>query len=126
MRLLIGLGSAQHVVGGDPPLPVGGARQRDQHGLAGDEVGLLHRIPHRVDEGIRGTHPGIHPDATAGAQRQPRLGGEQGFRFDADGEDQQAGVEVSAVAQGQAQAAAVGGGHDRRHLGGQIQTLDSR
>ncbi|MNV40482.1 hypothetical protein D3C71_1320920 [compost metagenome] len=105
MRLLIGLGSAQHVVGGDPPLPVGGARQRDQHGLAGDEVGLLHRIPHRVDEGIRGAHAGIHLDAAARAQFQPRLGGEQGLGLDAYGQDQQAGVEVRAVIEGQAQAA---------------------
>ncbi len=44
LGLLVGFGSAQHVVGGDAPLPVGGARQQDQHRFAGDEVGL-HRIP---------------------------------------------------------------------------------
>ena len=45
------------------------ARQRDQHGLAGDEICLLHRVPHREDEGIRGAHARIHLDAAARAQR---------------------------------------------------------
>ncbi|MNE50025.1 hypothetical protein D3C80_1445820 [compost metagenome] len=124
LGLLVGFRTAQHVVGGDASLPVGRTRQRDQHRFAGDEIGLLHRIPHRKDEGIRGTHAGIDLDAAARPQFQPRLGGEQGFGLDADGEDQHTGVEMGAVIEGQTQAAAVGGGHGCRLLGGQIQTLD--
>ncbi|MNS89561.1 hypothetical protein D3C72_1235780 [compost metagenome] len=126
LRFLVGLGSAQHVVGGDAPLPVGRARQRDQHSFAGDEVGLLHRIPHRVDEGIRGAHASIHLDAAARTQFQPRLGGEQGLRLDAYGQDQQAGVEVRAVIEGQAQAGTAGDRYGRGLLCRQLQTLDGR
>ncbi len=124
LRLLVGLASPQHVVGGDAPLAVGGARQRDQHGLAGDKIGLLHRIPHRVDEGIRGTHPGIHFDAAPRSQHQPRLGGEQSLGLDADGEDQQAGVEMRAVIEGQAQSTLLGGRHGGSLLGRHLQALD--
>ena len=66
-------GDARKVVGRDAALLVRRARERDVARRARHEVGDLHRVPHRVNVGIGGTHVGIDDNRAARVDRKPRL-----------------------------------------------------
>ena len=78
-------------VGGNAPLPVGGACQRNQAPVAGDEVLHLDRVAHREDIGLTGAHLLVDPDAAALAERQPGRLRQRGVRTHAKGEDHDVG-----------------------------------
>ena len=82
---------AADVVRGDAPLLVGGARQGDQRGLAGDGVAHLHGVAHGVDVGVGSLHAVVDGNAAPQAQFQPGLGGQAAVRRHADGQHHHAG-----------------------------------
>ncbi len=82
--------------GGDPPLAIGGPRQRQRSRFAGDDVAHFDGVPHREDTRIVGAHAVVDADPAASAQLEARLLGQGDLRADADRQDRQIGVEALA------------------------------
>ncbi len=84
------------VIGGGAALAVGGSAEGDGGGCAEDGIDAFAGVADGVDGGVAGLLEWVDGDVAAGAEGEAGVFGELVFGADADGEDDESGVEPAA------------------------------